>query len=428
MPDCGGAAMRIGLFLECTPADEGAFQQSLSTVELLTRSSAMMTHDLVVFTPFEQTHQLLLRRGIRAIRFTHCGYRLLDRWSATVLGGAVLRRLRGLGLRRVGRHLDALLDDHDIDLVVLNHTDESGRRIGNHPFIITIYDVDHRDHPQFPEVYTDRLFERIERTLLCVLPRALAVIANTSSGARRLASLYHVDAARIIELPLVPSLAVRSHAARKGSTSVEGVRRKYGLPPGYVLYPAHFWSHKNHLYLLEGLVELERRHRITLHAVFCGGDPQRRRTTVERQVDALALTGRVHFLGLVPDQDIPALYQGAVALVMPSYFGPTNLPPMEAVTLDCPVICSDFPGSREQMGDAALYCDLADPSSLAGQLSRLIRNPGQFDGLRVAARRRANEIAKIDYGERLACVIDSYARARRRWTWPARFDFVGSRS
>ena len=124
------------------------------------------------------------------------------------------------------------------------------------------------------------------------------------------------------------------------------------------------------------------------------------------------------FLGLVPDEDIPALYDGALALVMPSYCGPTNIPPLEAVTLGCPVIYSDLPEFREQMGDAALYCNLADSSSLADQLAALIQDPELIAHLQKAGSRLAAEIAKIDYGERLAAVLDNYAYVRRRWTWP----------
>jgi glycosyltransferase involved in cell wall biosynthesis len=408
--------MRIGVFLECSHDNGGAFQQSFSAVEALTHGAVQ--HEVVVFTPFEETRRLLSEHGIDAVRFQHRGYRLLDRWSSTVVGGAILRRLRRLGLRRLGRHLDAVLDDHGIDLVILNHLDETVRRIGDHPFIITIYDVDHRDHPEFPEAFSDRLFDRVERTHLAVLTRALAVITNSACIARRIADLYQVDPERIIVLPLVPSLPVRRHAAGKGSTTVEEVRRKYHLPDRYVFYPAWFLFHKNHLYLLEGLLELERRHGIVLHAVFCGGDPQGQRARVERQVQALGLRERVQFLGLVPDADIPALYQGAVALVMPSYFGPTNLPPVEAVTLDCPAICSDLPGCREQMGDAALYCDLADPANLADHLRALVQDPALVDRLKHAGRRLAAELAQIDYAERLAPLLDDYAYVRRRWAWP----------
>jgi glycosyltransferase involved in cell wall biosynthesis len=409
--------MRIALFLECLPNSGGGFQQALTTVESLARRS-VTKHEFLVFTPFEETRQLLLKEGIEAICYSRRVVRLMDRWSATTVGNAVLRRLRRLGLRRLGRHLDALLDDHGVDLVLLTGIGEGALRIGDHPFIVTVWDLDHRDHPEFPDAYADRGFERRERLLGITLTRALAVITNSRSYSHQISSLYHVAPDRIIELPFLPCLAVRRHAAGGGLATAEGVCRKYDLPNHYIFYPAYFSYHKNHLYLLEALVELERRHGIVLHAVFCGGGDAGDQTNVERQVQALGLTTRVHFLGLVPDEDIPALYEGALALVMPAYFASTNLPPLEAVTLGCPVIYSDLPGCREQMGDAALYCDLADATNLAEQLAALIQDVALVDRLRSAGCRLAAQIAKIDYGERLAPVFENYDYVRRRWAWP----------
>jgi glycosyltransferase involved in cell wall biosynthesis len=409
--------MRIALFLEVVHDGTGGFQEALSKIESLSLKSTTK-HEFVVFTPFDQTRKRLLKEGIDAIRFKNRGLRLIDRWSATTVGNAVLRRLRRLGFKSLGQHLDALLDDHDIDLVILTDCNESTLRIGDHPFIITVRDQFNRDLPEFSEVYTDRYFEQLEKVPRVALTRALAVIVDSSTGARRVADLYNVDPSRIIELPFVPSLAVRRHAAGGGLTTAEGVRRKYDLPASFVFYPAFPASEKNHLYLLEGLVALEKERGIILHAVFCGGGAPLNWAIVERQVQALGLTARVKFLGLVPDEDIPALYEAAHALVMPAYCGPTNLPPVEAVTLGCPVIYSDIHGYREQMGDAALYCDLGDVSSLANHLAALIQDPALLDRLRNVGFSLAAEVAKIDYGQRLAGVLDNYAYVRRRWAWP----------
>jgi glycosyltransferase involved in cell wall biosynthesis len=410
--------MRIGVFIECLPETHaGGFQQVLSTIESLTRKNGMR-HDFVVFTQFKRARQLLSMHGIEVVLFKHRCVRLIDRWSSTVLGFGVLRRLRQLGLRRLGRHLDALLDDFGVDLVLFTEIGESVLRIGDHPFIVTVWDLSHRDNPEFPEVYADRVSERRERVLRTTLPRALALIANSWPGAQRIASLYQVDSNRIIVLPFLPSVAVQRHASGNGSATVDGVRRKYDLPAQYVFYPAFFSPQKNHLYLLEGLRELERLYGIILHAVFCGGGNTADRATVEAQVEALGLIERVKFIGFVPDEDIPALYEGAVALVMPAYFGPTNLPPLEAVTLGCPVIYSDLPHFRTQMGDAALYCDLADVSSLADHLAALIQDAAVRDLVRKAGFKLAAEIAKIDYRERLAPIFDNFAYVSRRWVWP----------
>jgi uncharacterized glyoxalase superfamily protein PhnB len=82
------------------------------------------------------------------------------------------------------------------------------------------------------------------------------------------------------------------------------------------------------------------------------------------------------------------------------------------------VIYSDLPEFREQMGDAALYCDLTDVSSLANHLSTLIQDSAALERLRKAGAQLAVEIGKIDYGQRLGPVIDHYTYTSRRWSWP----------
>ena len=63
------------------------------------------------------------------------------------------------------------------------------------------------------------------------------------------------------------------------------------------------------------------------------------------------------------------------------------------------MIYSDLPEFREQMGDAALYCDLDNVSSLADHLATLIQKPAVLEQLRKAGRRLCAEVAKIDYRE-----------------------------
>jgi glycosyltransferase involved in cell wall biosynthesis len=77
----------------------------------------------------------------------------------------------------------------------------------------------------------------------------------------------------------------------------------------------------------------------------------------------------------VPNEEIPYLYKQSLALVMPTYFGPTNLPPLEAFSLDVPVLYSDKVGLRDQVGNAALLMDLCEPMSMACHLAELIETP-----------------------------------------------------
>ena len=69
--------------------------------------------------------------------------------------------------------------------------------------------------------------------------------------------------------------------------------------------------------------------------------------------------------------ELAALYRNAAALVMASYFGPTNLPPLEAWAVGTPVIYPE--AFAAQAGDAAMLFDYDDPVTLADAIEKVDR-------------------------------------------------------
>src|SRR5439155_21798789 len=92
---------------------------------------------------------------------------------------------------------------------------------------------------------------------------------------------------------------------------------------------------------------------------------------VHRDARELGVADRVHVLGFVAEDDLAALYRGAHALLYLSFFGPENLPPLEALALRCPVVCADVPGMSLQLGDAVLFVSPVDPGAIAAGVRRL---------------------------------------------------------
>ena len=72
----------------------------------------------------------------------------------------------------------------------------------------------------------------------------------------------------------------------------------------------------------------------------------------------------IHYIGFAPNEEIPILYKQSLTLVMPTYLGPTNIPPLEAFAYETPVCYSDTLFFREQVVDAVFFMDLKDPNSL----------------------------------------------------------------
>ncbi len=104
----------------------------------------------------------------------------------------------------------------------------------------------------------------------------------------------------------------------------------------------------------------------------------------------LVESGRLRVLGFVPDDDLPALYSGAGALVYPSLVEGFGLPVLEAMRCGCPVLTSGVSSLPEVAGGAALYVDPYSVEEIAAALGSLAAQPD----LRAALARRGLQRAE----------------------------------
>ena len=100
---------------------------------------------------------------------------------------------------------------------------------------------------------------------------------------------------------------------------------------------------------------------------------------------------------------------------MPTYFGPTNLPPLEAFKLGIPVIYPDIKEMREQIGNAAKFINLLDPKSLTIQIKNLYKNENLRKKIIKAGFKRYQEIENIDRERELSNLIRKFCFKRKCW-------------
>jgi glycosyltransferase involved in cell wall biosynthesis len=279
------------------------------------------------------------------------------------------------------------------------------------PYIATVWDLEHRTRPYFPEVSsTGFTWPEREKLYNDLLPRASIIITGTQAGKEEIVHYYRVNPANVVVDPFpVPSEALLEQT----SEDIE-LKEKYGLIGDFLIYPAQFWPHKNHINLLRAFKILRDRENLDLRLVLTGSD-KGNLDYVAKTIADLGLGDRVFLLGFIARADLIALYRGAVALVFPSFFGPDNLPPLEAFAIGCPVVAANVAGAQEQLGEAALLFDPSDPADMAAKIALVCRAPE----LRAKMICKGAEIARLRtpqaYIATLCAALDRFEAIRRCW-------------
>jgi glycosyltransferase involved in cell wall biosynthesis len=420
--------MRIGIVPAVNPALGGVYQYSLTMLHALDvwRSDGC-EDEFVVFAPSALHPALVSTTGhgwtLQPLTPPSLPQRTLD----------VLRRSVGEGphreawrwLRRALRWDKTLLRDPEsvrsrpdmerwlhhcgIDLMLYPIPSALSFETGL-PYVMAIHDLQHRLQPEFPEVSANGEWERREYRFRNGARYATLLLADSEVGKEDILNCYGpygITPDRVKVLPFLPACYL---ALDVPESEQQRVRAKYSLPERYIFYPAQFWPHKNHIHIVQALGLLKQTHQLKIPVVFCGSYDGEIREPTFREVmmcsAQLGLEEEIRYLGYAPDADMSGLYAGAVALVMPTFFGPTNIPVLEAWAFGCPVLTSDIRGVREQVGDAALLADPASVEAIADGIHRLWTDRELGRTLSDLGRRRLATYTPEDYLRRLIEIIE----------------------
>jgi glycosyltransferase involved in cell wall biosynthesis len=222
--------------------------------------------------------------------------------------------------------------------------------------------VTHHDcaYERFPELFVKP--GRIFRAKGQLYRKADAIICVSEASRKDLLSFYDVSVAktRVIYHGLSP-LARSSEAA-------EQLRKHISRP--YVLFVGSRAAYKNFDGLLKGFHDAGLQHSLDLLVVGGGALTEGQRERIAR----LGLAGRVVGLPFVSDSTLAEAYAGAHLFVYPSLCEGFGFPPLEAMSVGCPVLASRSTSIPEVCQDAPFYFDGNDPGSFTRSLLRAVND------------------------------------------------------
>lgn len=381
---------RLGIYLGFPPEGGGAFQYANSIVEAAAALPPSDFEIVAVYThPAWQERLEVLAAHVRPVAARSGAY---DAAVAIMLRSGLPARFWRRHARRI-HPLAATILRLQCDCWVFPAQDYLTYALPV-ASIGVVHDLMHRYERRFPEVSALGLFQRRERHYKNLVSHARAVLVDSEIGRQHVIEAYGPAPEKIHILPY----AIPTHID-PGS----GAPQSWSLPDKYLFYPAQFWHHKNHVGLLHALARA-RLDIPDLHLVLVGSPKNADREVMET-IERLGLQSHVHVLGYVPDTEMSILYRHAVALVMPTFFGPTNIPPLEAMALECPVIVSGVYGMRNQLRDAAEYVDPDSSESIATAILHVVGNKKRRQQLIEAGRRRSAELSQSRFNDHFATII-----------------------
>ncbi|HEX9923465.1 MAG TPA: glycosyltransferase family 1 protein [Anaerolineae bacterium] len=255
--------------------------------------------------------------------------------------------------------------------------------------LLTVHDLSFIRHPQ-------GAVAALRKWLMRVVPRSLAradhVLADSESTKYDLIQLFNIEPHIIT---VVGAGVEERFQPVTDPLALEAVRRRYGLPTDrrFILGLGTLEPRKN----FTGLIDAYNRSpvRQTHHLVIAGG-----KGWLYQDIFAAAETSpgaeRIHLIGFVADDDLPALYSLADVFAYPSHYEGFGIPVVEAMACGTPVVCADNSSLPEVAGQAALQVTATDIAALAEALHRLTTD----DALRQQA------------------IAEGFVQARK-FSWPA---------
>jgi len=267
------------------------------------------------------------------------------------------------------------------------------------PQVLVVHDV----LPlRFPAEYPRQQYY-FRHLVPAALKRARWIVVVSESTRRDLSTYYDIAQEK---MRVVPN-GVDAQRFRPGLNSLE-VQRKYGLQ-SYLLFVGNLLPHKNLSTLLQAFAYIA--DCFPHQLVIAGKKDPRYYPALAAQVQTRGLWGRVQFLDYVAAGDLPALYAGADACVLPSFYEGFGLPLLEAMACGTPVIASRTSSMPEVAGKAALYFDPHDGYEMAQVLETVLGHADRREAMR---RQGLAQAAQFSWSRTATVILSILQEASRR--------------
>ncbi len=329
--------MKLGIFFDSQVSSGGGYYLACTKLETLIKS-VKPDDEIVCFTINKSVTKKLKEEFIQ-IKVEFFEINLIKKFFLFLFTFNFTKKI--FSKIKLLNPLEKILRKEAIDLLFFISPSSFVRFCENINFVYNIWEVQHKSIPYFPEYsdknYSPSSYDIREESYGLAAKRAFKIVVDSERSAQDIKKHYNCSRENLFEIQaFVPGLP-KFFEEKKKDYNFKKIFDDLGLPKKKILfYPAQFWPHKNHIYLIESLKEMEIRGMDNFAMVFTGHDKGNKQYIID-SIKKNNLDKKIVVLEFLKLEEIVALYKNSHALVMPTLVGRSSLPLREAFYFELPV-------------------------------------------------------------------------------------------
>ena len=354
--------MKIGIYLEGSPEMGGGFFQSLKS-SLLFLDIKKYNNQVELIITEEKAKEYLIQKKIKNKVFklnkiTNYMSQLFEINSFHDFFNKI----------KINHPFYNFIKKNKYDLIVFLGPSQMSKFCKEVGFISNIWDLDHKKNSQFPEHNSNNIYEYKEKLFKEIASRAFKIIVPHKSNKNDLINFYKTPEKKINVQNFIPMLPT-IYKEKRDVVNYNEIYLRYKLPETkkIIFYPAQFWAHKNHKYIIDVAKILKSKKNEKYLFVFCGSN-KGNYTFIKELISKNKLEDYIKIFNFLSDDEVISLYVNCDAVVMPTYCGPTNLPIYESFFFKKIIFYTKDLITNDTINDHLITIDISSPEDLFGKL------------------------------------------------------------
>ncbi|WP_275444614.1 glycosyltransferase family 1 protein [Paenibacillus sp. ACRRX] len=237
-------------------------------------------------------------------------------------------------------------------------------------YVVNIHDL---AFMKYPETTSSKIYNHHMKWVPYSAASANHIIALSESAKADIVSLLNINPEKITVIPL----AADARFKPLENQVVRPILQKYNMPDQYILCVGTIEARKNLITVVKAYHQLTSKYLLD-HKLVIVGTKGWKTSSLYEYIERHKLQSCIHFAGYVDDEDLPAIYNGATMLTMPSLYEGFGLPLVEAMQCGVPVIGSNVSSIPEVIGDGGILCSPHEPEDWADQILNVLHEDSNY--------------------------------------------------